>query len=232
MKCEQCKTEYLALTKQDFSKHAPNAIVPRIRMLWNSIPSQLAKENKKFIYSAIRQGARAKDFELSIAWLMDCGLVHKVSRVSKPGMPLKAYQDFNAFKLFMVDLGLLGAMLNLDLHTLLEGNTLFEEFKGAITEQFVLQELMTEDEISIFYWSADNATAEIEFIVQKSGQIVPIEVKAEENLKAKSLKVFCDKYKPDIAIRASLSDYREEEWLVNLPLYAISELKNVISPQR
>src|SRR5690606_1051435 len=136
--------------EQDFSKHAPNAIVPRIRMLWNSIPSQLAKENKKFIYSAIRQGARAKDFELSIAWLMDCGLVHKVSRVSKPGMPLKAYQDFNAFKLFMVDLGLLGAMLNLDLHTLLEGNTLFEEFKGAITDQFVLQDQVIAEELSYF----------------------------------------------------------------------------------
>lgn len=222
----------LASYEQDFSKHAPNDIVPRIRMLWNSIPSQLAKENKKFIYSAIRQGARAKDFELSIAWLIDCGLVHKVSRVSKPGMPLKAYQDFNAFKLFMVDLGLLGAMVNLDLHTLLEGNTLFEEFKGAITEQFVLQELLTEEETSIFYWSADNATAEIDFIIQKSGKIVPIEVKAEENLKAKSLKVFCDKFKPDTAIRTSLSDYREEEWLVNLPLYAISELKNTISPLR
>lgn len=222
------QSRILSSYEQDFSKHPPTDIVPRIRMLWNSIPSQLAKENKKFIYSAVRKGARAKDFELSIAWLIDCGLVHKISRVTKPGMPLKAYEDFNSFKLFIVDLGLLGAMVNMDPQTILMGNTIFEEFKGSMTEQFVLQELLTLKDISIFYWSSDSSTAEIDFIVQQSGQVIPIEVKAEENLKAKSLKVFCDKYKPKKAVRTSLSDYREEDWLTNLPLYAVSEINTTL----
>lgn len=222
------QSRILSSYEQDFSKHPPTDIVPRIRMLWNSIPSQLAKENKKFIYSAVRKGARAKDFELSIAWLIDCGLVHKISRVTKPGMPLKAYEDFYSFKLFIVDLGLLGAMVNMDPQTILMGNTIFEEFKGSMTEQFVLQELLTLKDISIFYWSSDSSTAEIDFIVQQSGQVIPIEVKAEENLKAKSLKVFCDKYKPKKAVRTSLSDYREEDWLTNLPLYAVSEINTTL----
>lgn len=217
----------LAAYEQDFSKHAPNEIVPRIRMLWNAIPAQLAKENKKFIYGIIKRGARAKDYELAMSWLIDCGLIHKVNRVNKPGMPLKAYGDFSAFKLFMVDVGLLGALVDLDIKTLLNGNDLFEEFKGALTEQFVLQQLITQKEMAVYYWSAENATAEIDFLVQYAGQIIPLEVKAEENLKAKSLKVFCEKYKPATAIRTSMSDYRKEDWLTNLPLYAISELSEL-----
>nr|WP_281380765.1 ATP-binding protein [Rhabdobacter roseus] len=215
--------------EQDFSKHAPNEIVPRIRMLWNSIPAQLAKENKKFIYGIIRQGARAKEYELAMSWLIDCGLIHKVNRVTKPAMPLKAYEDFGAFKLFMVDVGLLGAMVDMDVKTLLEGNRIFEEFKGALTEQFVLQQLMLEDGIATYYWSAENATAEIDFLVQYAGQIIPIEVKAEENLMAKSLRVFCQKYQPETAIRTSMADFRKEEWLTNLPLYAIQQLPALLS---
>lgn len=218
----------LAAYEQDFSKHAPNEIVPRIRMLWNAIPAQLAKENKKFIYGVIKQGARAKDYELAMLWLIDCGLVHKVNRASKPAIPIKAYEDFSAFKLFMVDIGLLGAMVDVDVKTLLEGNIVFEEFKGALTEQFVLQQLVVNKELATYYWSAENATAKIDFLVQYAGQVVPIEVKAEENLQAKSLKTFCQKYKPSTAIRTSMSDFRKADWITNLPLYAISELTRVI----
>lgn len=214
----------LSAYEQDFSKHAPIEIVPRLRMLWNAVPSQLAKENKKFIYGAVKAGSRAKDYELALAWLMDSGLVHKVCRVSKPGFPLKAYEDVSAFKLFIADVGLLGAMVDMDVRTLIEGNVIFEEFKGALTEQFVLQQLRTIPELAIYYWSAENATAEIDFLIQSSGEVIPIEVKAEENLKAKSLKTYCQKYSPRTAIRTSMSDFRKEEWLINLPLYAISEL--------
>jgi uncharacterized protein len=220
--------QILTAYEQDFSKHAPNEIVPRIRMLWNSIPVQLAKENKKFIYGAIRQGARAKDYELAMSWLIDCGLIHKVNRVTKPGMPLKAYEDIGAFKLFMVDMGLLGAMVDMDVKTLLEGNAVFEEFKGALTEQFVLQQLITNRDLAVYYWSAERGIAEIDFVVQYSGKIIPIEVKAEENLHAKSLKSFFEKYKPEFAIRASMSDYRKEEWMINLPLYGINELEGMV----
>ena len=215
--------------EQDFSKHAPNDIVPRIRMLWNSIPAQLAKENKKFIYGIIKQGARAKDYELAMSWLIDCGLIHKVNRVTKPAIPLKAYEDFSAFKLFLVDVGLLTAMGDLDEKTLLEGSEIFEEFKGALTEQYVLQQLVTQDDVPVYYWSADNAKSEIDFLVQASGQVVPVEVKAEENLQSKSLKVYIQKYTPRTAIRTSMSDFRKEEWMINLPLYAIGELIKVFS---
>ena len=217
----------LTAYEQDFSKHAPNEIVPRIRMLWNAIPAQLAKENKKFVYGIIKHGARAKDYELAMSWLVDCGLIHKINRVNKPGMPLKAYEDFSAFKLFTVDVGLLAALADIDIKTLLNGNNLFEEFKGALTEQFILQQLITDKQLVVYYWSAENATAEIDFLVQYSGKVIPIEVKAEENLKAKSLKVFYEKYRPSKAIRTSMSDFRQEGWLTNLPLYAISELRKV-----
>jgi len=213
--------------EQDFSKHAPHEIVPRIRMLWNSVPSQLAKENKKFIYGLIKHGSRAKEYELAMSWLIDCGLIHKVSRASKPAIPLKAYEDQSAFKLFLLDVGLLAAMGDIDVKTLLEGNAIFEEFKGALTEQYVLQQLKTTKEINVYYWSAENATAEIDFLVQYGHHIIPIEVKAEENLRAKSLRNYVDKYGPELAIRTSMSDFRREGWLSNLPLYAISQLTSL-----
>ena len=217
----------LSAYEQDFSKHAPIEIVPRIRMLWNSIPAQLAKENKKFIYGAVKTGSRAKDYEMALSWLIDSGLVHKVTRVSKPGIPLKAYEDTSAFKLFIADVGILGAMGDIDVRTLLDGNAIFEEFKGSLTEQYVLQQLKTIPDIAIYYWSAERASAEIDFLVQHSGLVVPIEVKAEENLQAKSLKSFCRKYSPEVAIRASMSDFRKEDWLINIPLYAISQIKRI-----
>lgn len=210
--------------EQDFSKHAPTEQVPRIRMVWNSIPSQLAKENRKFIFGVLKEGARAKEFELAIEWLVNCGQVHKVFRTTKPSIPLKAYEDQSSFKLYLVDIGLLAAMGNIDAKTLLEGNRIFNEFKGAITEQFVLQQLVNDNTNSIFYWSAERSTAELDFLVQNSGSVFPVEVKAEENLQAKSLKVFHLKYGPNISIRTSMSDYREQDWLINLPLYAINEL--------
>jgi len=212
--------------EQDFSKHAPVDIIPRIRMVWNSIPSQLAKENRKFIYGIIKEGARAKDFELSINWLMDSGLVHKINRINKSAIPLKAYVDLSAFKLYIVDVGLLNAMGNIELKTLLEGNSIFMEFKGAVTEQFVLQQLICNQCFDIYYWSADKSTAELDFVVQYKNTIVPIEVKAEENLQAKSLKVFHQKYKPAVTVRTSMSDYRKESWLTNIPLYMINFLYN------
>ena len=171
--------------------------------------------------------ARAKDYELALTWLTDCGLIHKVCRVSKPGIPLKAYEDYSAFKLFIVDVGLLGAMGNIDLRSLLEGNVIFEEFKGALTEQYVLQQLITIPELAIYYWSPEKSISEIDFLVQYLGEVIPIEVKAEENLQAKCLKIYCQKYLPQTAIRTSMSDFRKEVWLTNLPLYAISKLTEI-----
>lgn len=211
--------------EQDFSKHAPIKIVPRIRMVWNSIPVQLAKENRKFIYGLIKKGSRAKDYELALSWLIDCGQVYKVSRVTKPAIPLKAYEDRSVFKLYMVDVGLLTAMGDIDSKTLLEGNAIFMEFKGALTEQFVFQQLNSIDQFVINYWSADRSTAEVDFVIQYKGLLVPIEVKAEENLQAKSLKVYTEKFNPEVAVRTSMSDFRKQEWLTNIPLYAISRLK-------
>jgi predicted AAA+ superfamily ATPase len=215
--------------EQDFSKHAPHEVVPRIRMLWASIPSQLAKENRKFIYGLIRQGARAREYELAMQWLLDCGLIYKVGRITKPDMPIMAYQDFNAFKLFVLDVGLLSAMSDLDLKSLLQGNRVFEEFKGALTEQYVLQQLITNKEIKPYYWTAENSSGEIDFVFQYGMDIIPVEVKASENLQAKSLKNYCLKYEPKYAIRTSMSDYRKEEWLTNIPLYAINSILSYLT---
>lgn len=214
----------LAAYEQDFSKHAPNEIVPKIRMLWNSIPSQLAKENKKFLYGLVREGARAKEYETAIMWLSDCGLVYKVSRVNQAGMPLKAYEDLKAFKLFMVDVGLLGCMTGLRQRTLLDGNDLFTEFKGALTEQYVCQQLKTIEDLGLYYYTNDRGSCEVDFVVDTGEQIVPVEVKAEVNLRAKSLKTYQERFSPAISVRTSMADFKKEAWLVNLPLYGIEQL--------
>lgn len=213
--------------EQDFSKHAPNEVVPRIRMLWNSIPSQLARENKKFVYGLVREGARAKEYEAALLWLADCGLVYRIGRVTSGNIPLKAYEDLKAFKLFMLDVGLLGCMAGLRQRTLVEGNDLFTEFKGALTEQYVLQQLLTDSELRIFYYTNDRGSCEIDFVVDDGERIIPLEVKAEENLKAKSLKMYCERFKPELAVRTSMSDFREEEWMTNLPLYAAGEIRKL-----
>jgi len=217
----------LAAYEQDFSKHAPNEIVPKIRMIWNSIPSQLAKENKKFVYGLMREGGRAKEYETAIMWLSDCGLVHKVSRVNAAGIPLKAYEDLKAFKLFLVDVGLLSCMTGLRQRTLLDGNDLFTEFKGALTEQYVCQQLKTLDDLGVYYYTNDRGSCEVDFVIDTGEQIIPVEVKSETNLKAKSLRVYKDQYNPEISVRTSMADYKKEDWLVNMPLYAVEEIKTL-----
>ena len=206
----------------DFSKHAPADVVPRIRMLWNSLPAQLSKENRKFIYGLVKEGARAREYEIALQWLYDGGLIHKVSNVTAPRIPLRSYEDKSAFKLFILDVGLLGAMCGLDASTIVDGNRIFTEFKGALTEQYVLQELILHHEA--FYSAKANSRQEIDFLIQKDGKVVPIEVKAEENLKAKSLRIFVDENSSEIAYRTSMTNYRKESWMTNIPLYAIETI--------
>ena len=207
--------------EQDFSKHAPASEVPRIRMVWNSIPSQLAKENKKFIYGLMKEGARAREFEQAISWLVDCGLVYKIHRIKKAAMPLKIYEDLSVFKLYMLDCGLLGALVEAPAADMLVDNSIFSEFKGMFTEQYVLQQLIVCPEVSVYYWSSERSDGELDFVCQLPDKISPIEVKAEENLHAKSLRSFISRY-PDLkGIRFSMSDYREESWMTNVPLYAL-----------
>lgn len=215
--------------EQDFSKHAPKEIVPRIRALYNSLPKQLAKENKKFVYGLVKEGARAREYEIAISWLIDCGLIQRVDLVSKPEIPLKSYINGKAFKLFSSDIGLLGASAGIEARSLIEGNKLFTEFKGAMTEQYVLQQLKSSCNFSPFYWGKENSTAEIDFLLQFNSLVYPIEVKAETNLKAKSLKVFCEKYQNNNAIRISLADFKKEANLTNYPLYMINSLKKYLS---
>lgn len=215
----------LTAYEQDFSKHAPNEVVPRIRMLWNSIPAQLAKENKKFIYGLVKEGSRAKEYELALLWLTDCGLVHKVHRVNAPSLPLKAYEDLKAFKLFLVDVGLLSCMVGLRQDVLLDGSALFIEFKGALTEQYVLEQLKTLSDVSTYYWTSDRGTAEVDFVIDTGSDVIPVEVKAEENLQAKSLKVYREKFQPKVSVRISMAEYKREDWLVNLPLWAVETIK-------
>lgn len=214
----------LTAYEQDFSKHAPADIVPKIRMVWNSIPSQLAKENKKFVYGLVREGARAKDYEAAIMWLCDCGLIYKVGRVNSGAIPLKAYEDLKAFKLFVIDVGLLGCMTGINQSVLLKGNELFVEFKGALTEQYVCQQFKTLPDIGIYYYNNDRNTCEVDFVIDVGDKAIPVEVKAEENLKAKSLKSYRDRFSPEISVRTSMADYRQDDRFINLPLYMIEEI--------
>jgi hypothetical protein len=210
----------------DFSKHIPPEQVERTRLLWNAIPSQLIKENKKCVYGKIKQGARAKDFEIALNWLIDSGLVHKVSRVTEPNMPLKAFEDVSAYKLFLLDVGLLGAMNDLDSRSLLENDKLFNDYNGAITEQYVLQEFKNLGNLPVFYWASNRA--ELDFLIQHQNNIIPVEAKATINLQAKSLKSFRQKYNPKISLRTSLADYEENNGLFNIPLYDIENVKEII----
>lgn len=206
----------------DFSKHAPAEVVPRIRMLWDSLPAQLSKENRKFIYGLVKEGARAREYEIALQWLSDGGLIHRVNNVTAPRMPLKSYEDKPAFKIFALDVGLLAAMSGLDSSTIVEGNRIFTEFKGALTEQYVLQELILHHEP--YYYAKKNSQLEIDFLIQEAGQVIPIEVKAEENLKARSLRQFVADNESEMAYRTSMSKYRQESWMTNLPLYAVETL--------
>lgn len=207
--------------ERDFSKHAPAIDVPRIRMVWKSIPAQLAKENKKFIYGVLKEGARAREFELAIEWLRDASLVYKVNRCKKAMLPLAAYEDFSAFKMFLSDVGLMGAMSNVPAQSLLDGNALFSDFKGALTEQYVLQQLLVKSSLSVYYWSSENSRGELDFLLQDEEKIIPVEVKAEENLQSKSLKTFVERNPGLHGVRFSMSPYREQDWLTNYPLYSL-----------
>ena len=223
-KVREIQKNLLNYYQQDISKHAKISLVPRLNLVWNSIPMQLAKENKKYIYGQVREGARAKDFELAIQWLLDCGLIHKVHRVKKLSLPLKAYMDLDAFKIYMLDVGLLLAMADLDASVIIDGNRIFTEFKGALTEQYVLQQMIAELGVEPYYYTTANSTGEIDFMLQAPGSVIPVEVKAEENLRAKSLRAFCEKYHPQHAVRTSMSDFREQDWMTNIPLYNIDRI--------
>lgn len=205
--------------KRDFSKHTPERETPRVNMVWDSIPSQLAKDNQKFIYGALKKGARANDFEIAIQWLIDAGLIYKVSRISTPTPPLKFYEDLTAFKLFMLDVGLMGAMANVDSANILLGESIFSEYKGAFTELYVLTQLMGLD-IPVYYYSTNDSKIEIDFLIEVAGHVVPIEVKAEENVKSKSLKTYIDKHPELKGLRLSMKSRQDQEWMENLPLYA------------
>jgi len=224
-KSRDIQNKILKNYRNDFSKHAPKEILPRINMVWDSIPAQLAKQNKKFIYSVLKEGARAKEFEMAIQWLTDAGLLHKVHAITKPASPLVSYQDFSAFKLYHNDIGLLGAMSKLKTKVLVEGDAVFEEFKGALTEQYVFQQLLLKEDVSINYYPFDNGRYELDFIIDNDdGDIIPIEVKAGTNLTAPSFKVYCERHKPKTAIKTSLTNYKPESRIINLPLYALNTL--------
>lgn len=215
------QNDILKAYENDFSKHAPVSQLPRIRLVWNSIVSQLSKENTKFIFNVLRPGARAKDFELALEWLKDAGLVHKITRITKSGIPLTAYADWNDFKLYFVDVGLLGALAQIPEQILLNGNSLFTEFKGVLTEQFVLQQLIV-NELIPFYWRPENAQAEVDFVIQKGIHVIPIEVKSGTSLQAKSLWVYSQKYKPKFCVRTSLKLNETNDWVTDIPLYRLN----------
>lgn len=220
----QIQNDIVRQYEGDFGKHVDARTLPRIRLVWDSVPLQLAKENKKFFFGQIKKGARSREYEIAIQWLVDCGLIYKVNRVNEPNMPLKAYKSMNAYKLFVLDVGLLGAMSELEAESILEGNDIFIEFKGALTEQYVLQQLISDTRYNPYYFGTEKATFEQDFLIQKGKDIVPIEVKAGENIRSQSLKAYCDKYKPNKAVRFSTLKYMDQGWMENIPLYAVCNL--------
>ncbi len=219
------QNDILQSYENDFSKHAPIAQLPRIRMVWQSIVPQLAKENSKFLYSLLRTGGRAKEFEMAIEWLKDAGVIHKVVRLSKPGIPITSYSDFSDFKIYLSDVGLLGAMANLPIDVVLEGHRLFEEFKGVMAEQIICQ-LLLSNGYRTHYWSPEAGKSEVDFVIQKDTRIIPIEVKSGENLRSRSLRVYFDKYQPQECIRTSLAGYQKQDWVKNIPMYLFERWLN------
>lgn len=222
LKVRLIQKRIIASYANDISKHAGGE-AERIRMVWNSIPAQLAKENKKFIYGAVKKGGRAKDFEVAIQWLVDAGLVYKIHRCKSPMMPLKFYEDFDAFKLFLLDIGLLGALAQTPAGQMIVSNDVFKEYKGAFTENYILQQLVSEDLI-VYYYSKENSKVEIDFLVQVNNRLIPIEVKAEESVKSKSLKQFVTIDHADShlkGLRCSMKPYIDQGWMENIPLYSI-----------
>ncbi|MCL2453959.1 MAG: AAA family ATPase [Micrococcales bacterium] len=225
------QVQLLDAYERDFSKHAPPSQVPRLREVFTSLPSQLAKENRKFVYGLIRSGARAREYETAMAWLNDAGLTHSVRRITAPKLPVAAYEDPRAFKLFGLDVGLLGAAARLDPRVVVAGDQVFTEFKGALTEQYVLQQLVAIGDMDPHYWTAETGTAEVDFVVVHGSTIVPIEAKAEVNTKAKSLRRYRDTYHPTLAVRTAMVPYGTEPGLLSLPLYALAALPRLIDAE-
>lgn len=220
--------EILEAYEKDFSKHVPEKELIKVIQIWNNFNTQLARENKKFIYGALKPNARATEYENAINWLVDSGLMHKINRVNTCKIPLDGYIDYSAFKLYFIDVGLLAAKNDLNIQTILEGNKIFMEYKGSLTEQYVLGELKSNYNMPINYWSNDAGQAEVDFVMQLKDEIIPIEVKAEENLQSKSLKVLKEKYKTKNNIRTSMTDYRKDDWITNIPLYNIKNIEKMI----
>ena len=214
--------------KNDFSKHISATGKLKIDLLWESIPNQLMSESKKFIYKKIKQGARANEFEEALSWLINCGLIYKINRISKPALPISAYEDTKSFKLFLLDVGLLSAISKLPARTLIEGDKIFTEFYGALAEQYVLQQLKGLDDMEIAYWISESNAAEVDFVIQTNGYVIPHEVKASTNLQAQSLKVFTEKFKPEIIIKTSLADFETNNGFLNIPLYMINNISDII----
>lgn len=210
--------------ERDISKHLSRTETEYALAAWRSIPSHLGRENKKFMFSHIAQGARARNYRAGITWLTQAGITTLICRISKPGIPLAPYADDTAFKLFLVDVGLLGAMAGLDKETVVGGSEIFEEFKGSLTEQYVCQQLVSDCGLTPYYWSAENSSGEVDFLVQSSNRVFAIEVKAEENLRAKSLRAFKEAHPEIGAVRFSLSGFREQDWMRNVPLYAMPNM--------
>lgn len=215
----------LSSYEKDFSKHIPANTVEKVRMLWSSVPTQLAKDNKKFIYNAIKKGARAKEFETALTWLKDAGLIYQVYKITKPGLPIGAYENLDSFKLFVLDVGLLGALVNLDAKTILDRYEIFQEFKGAMAEQYVLQQFKTIKDLPVYYWTNETSRSEVDFVIQLNSKVVPVEVKAATNLRARSLKIYMEQFKPELALRTSLADYKKIDNLIDLPLYTVECIK-------
>jgi predicted AAA+ superfamily ATPase len=216
--CQRVLQNILNAYSLDFSKHIDNKDVARVNYIWSSLPSQLSKENKKFLYQAVKPGARAREYEDALTWLVNAGLAYKIHRITKPGLPLKAYEDLTAFKIYLSDTAILRRLSLLDPIAISEGNRLFTEFKGALTENFVLNSILSQFKSMPYYWKSGNE-AEVDFIVQYKNTIVPIEVKSDQNIRSRSLSICRDKYNPGISIRFSLRNLKKEEGLINLPLF-------------
>jgi predicted AAA+ superfamily ATPase len=226
-KTQQVLQNILSAYSLDFSKHAENREIPKINYLWASIPSQLARDNKKFLYQSVRHGARSREYEDALLWLSHAGLIHRIFRVSKPALPLSAYDDLTAFKLYLIDVGLLRRLSFLDPIAVREGNRLFTEFKGALTENFVLQHLVSHFEVTPRYWNSGNQ-AEVDFLIQVKNEIIPIEVKSDENIRSKSLTVYNDLYNPSIRLRCSLRNLKKDQDLLNIPLFMVDYIEKLL----
>lgn len=227
-KARKIQKNILDAYTRDFSKHISSTGKLKINLLWESIPNQLTQESKKFVYKKIKTGARADEFEDALSWLINCGLVYKINRISKPALPIRAYEDTKAFKLFILDVGLLCALSKLPARTLIDGDKIFTEFNGALAEQYVLQQLKTIEDMEVAYWISKSGNAEIDFIIQTDGYVIPVEVKANTNLQAKSLKVYREKFEPEISIRTSLADFEINNGLYNIPLFMAGKIDEIL----